>query len=317
MKKINLLIIFVLAGTIGFITSCKKDPVDYASPTITFTHGDQEVDSNTAVTITGSVLAPGKLEKIQFFKDDTGYGDAVTKDFNTDTTHSFTVVITAAEVKETFTFEVQVTDKEGNLSKKVATITVIPPEHAGPVDKTTVAIRLYAAPGDQSNIHPRFASLTPDFDTYTWGGAVTGGATVIATIDVLYYNSDWTKGESNPHFLSPDTKTTAYDIHNDETLLDANTTYFKVLDDGSAFSDWDNIDDDTEINAITGITEVNVTWDDGGAAGTIIAFELANGKKGVIRAGNAVDGNGNTEYWDAAHDYIEFDVIVQQNAPAK
>lgn len=126
MKKLNVLVLALLALTMGIMTSCDPEETDFAAPTVTFTttNGAQEVDPNTEVTIIGDVLAPGGIAEIKFFKGDESYGTAVTDGFDTDTTHRFSVTIPAEQVTETFVFDVQVEDKEGQTGKKSVDITV-------------------------------------------------------------------------------------------------------------------------------------------------------------------------------------------------
>ncbi len=129
MKKFNVLVLALLALTLGFTTSC-DDGVgdDFAAPKVTFTQGDQTVDPATSVVITGTVLAPAGLDEIAFWKDDVSY-ETITK-FDTDTTHSFSVTIPADQVEETFPFEVVAKDENGKSGKATATITVTTePEH--------------------------------------------------------------------------------------------------------------------------------------------------------------------------------------------
>ena len=124
MKKLNVLVLALLALTLGFTTSCDPgDGTDFAAPNVTFTQGNQTVDPATSVVITGTVLAPAGLDEIVFFKNDVSYGEAITK-FDSDTTHSFSVTIPADQVEATFPFEVQATDDNGKTGKATATITV-------------------------------------------------------------------------------------------------------------------------------------------------------------------------------------------------
>ena len=305
MKKINLLIIFVLAGTIGFITSCKKDPVEYAAPTITFTTGTQTVDEGDEVTIAFKVTTEDELAKIRLYIDGNEYGDVITEFSNKQEYLFSQVVDTAAEA--TFIFKVVAEDSQdvSKLSDASVTVTVTPAVTAGPVD-TKTALKIYCALAEQTG-NGDYASLTPDFGIWNHNQAENSDAT-IAKIDVCYYNGDYKKAiGGDPHFVSPDACPSI--IHDGVILTNAKTTKFKILDDVSAFSDWANIDDDTEISAITGIDAANVT-DTYFEAGDIVAFELADGKKGVMKLIDGTSGSGSA-------DYIIVDVIVQQNAPAK
>ena len=312
MKKIKFSILAIVIAAVSF-TSCDNEitPDTTAAPVITFTEGDATILTGEAVSISGTIFAEGELDQVVIKQNVDGTLttlEDVTK-FDVNTSYDFKFDYT--DVTETFSITVEATDKEGTTKTATATVTVTVPET---IDKTTAAIRLYSAPSDQSNSTPRFASLTPDFSTYTWSGSTDGAVGNEAIVDIMYYNGNYTKGTSVPHFVSANV-TTLY-THNGEALTGDNTTYFTVLsgDDAALFAEWDNITNDTPINNIVAtIAESNVTWTD--AAETFVAFELSNGKKGVIRVGAAVDGGGTAgEYYDTV-DYIEFDVIVQKDAP--
>ena len=305
MKKINLLIIAMVALTTVFTTSCNKDDENFAAPTITFENGNQTVVKNSDVVISGTILAPGEIKQIVYFKGNASYGDAVTNGFDTDTSTNFSVTIPGAEVTETFTFEVQVTDKQDKIGKASVTVTV------DDVIVKADAVKVFCAPADQFG-NEEFASLTT-FNTYTWAQA-SGDANIIADIDLCYYNGNYTKTNGVPHFVSPDaTPNGAIVINSGERLAGAKTTYFKILDatEAADFSDWTNVSDDVAIDAITGITDLNVAFQ----TGDIVAFQLADGRKGVIKPYDAVDGNNDGNFY-GINDYITFDVIVQKQAPA-
>ncbi len=306
MKKISVLLIALLASAMTFMTSCDDDDIDFAAPVITFENGDQTVAQGSDVTISGEIYAPGEIKQIIYFKDNASFGDAVTGGFDTDTTTYFSITVPGDQVTETFTFEVQVTDKQDKIGKGSVTVTV------DDIISKGTDIKVYCAPSDQYG-NEEFASLTT-FDTYSWNDAFND-PDAIANIDLCYYNGNYTKTNGVPHFVSPDaTPNTTIVINDGERLDGAKTTYFKVLDDTEAanFADWDAIDDDSAISAITDINDLNVSFE----TGDIIAFKLSDGKQGVIRPADAVDGDGDGTYY-GIEDYITFDVIVQKQAPAK
>ncbi|MCF6366963.1 MAG: hypothetical protein L3J35_12270 [Bacteroidales bacterium] len=307
MKKINVLLIALFVGALSF-TSCDNeiDPSTIAAPVITFTEGNASILTGEAVSVSGTIFAEGELDLVVIKKNVGGTItelDNVSK-FDIKTSHDFLFDFT--DVQESFTVTVEATDKEGVTKSATATITATVPET---IVKSTSAVRVYSAPATTSSTE-QFASLT-SFTAYTW----TDAGTNVATVDLNYYNGNFTKGVSYPHFISPSITPTTYTINNGNTLTSAKTTWFKVLDatDLTNVGAWADINDDSAISAITGITSTNITWTD--AAETILAFELADGKKGLIRVGAAVDGNINGTFYDANADYIEFDVIVQKNAP--
>jgi len=272
MKKINLLIIVVLAGLVGFVSSCKKDPIDFASPTVAFTLGDQEVDSNSVVTIVGTVYAPAELDKIQYFMDDASYGTDVTS-FDTDTTHVFTVTIAADLVVETFTFEVQATDKDGKIGKKTATITVkVAP--VGTLMEYTVTL------GDQNDNEGSFIDLnTSNIYFHSDGSAETNQAVV----DLVYY---W-GNTGNASMYSPQG---AVDVNilsfgNLEDWTTRATTALKL--DNTA--DYANATYESVETGIGSTTDQAVTQI---AENDLIYFKLDDGKCGIIDVGTIVPGKG-------------------------
>ncbi len=318
MKKINVLIIAIFAFAAAFMTSCKPEGTDFAAPTVTFDadNGNQTVMANSDIVIIGDILAPGDIKQIVYFKDNVSYGSVITSGFDSDTATHFSMTIPGSEVTETFTFEVQVTDKQEKIGKGSVTITV---QNGQPVVKTTSAVKLYPAPSDHTGTTPRFASLTPDYATYTWATAQGNEA----TIDVMYYNGRYTKSQQNaPHFCSANVSTSF--THGGDALSGNNTTVFKILEgtELTNLGDWDSITTDENITTIdmsSAVTNVGEITDGTGAfgEGSIIAFKLSNGKLGLIKVNSLVDGNSNGVYYDSASDYILFDVIVQENVPVK
>ncbi len=307
MKKIKFSIIALFIAAVAF-TSCDNEitPDTIAAPVISFTEGDASILTGEAVSVSGTIFAEGELDQVVIKQNVDGTITTLSDDnsFDVNTSHDF--LFDFVDVTESFSITVEATDKEDQTRSKTATITVTVPET---VVKTTSAIKLYSAPADKFGDESRFASLTPDFTTYTWATAQGNEAMV----DILYYNGNYTKA-SIPHFVSANVATDF--THDGDALTGDNTTYFAVLtgDDAALFTDWANINDDTAINSIAAtIAETNVTWTD--AAETFVAFELSNGKKGVIKVGAAVDGNSNGTFYDSTEDYIEFDVMVQLNAP--
>jgi len=297
MKKINLMIIAVLASALAFMTSCDNGSETITpKPVITFTSDHSGVVmAGDSVDVVGSVEAEGSLEKITFFKGDDQYGDAITSDFNTKTTHTFSVRVAG---EETFNFEVQVEDKEGQVSKKSVTITV-----DESIVKSSESVKIYCASADQTG-YGDYASLTT-FETWNHNEA-ENNADTIANTDVCYYNGNYTKTlGGTPHLVSPDACPIAQ--HSGVILTNAKSTKFLVLTDATAFADFSNIEDDTAIKAIDMANAVANVGDF--AEGDVIAFELADGKMGVIKAVGGTAGYGND-------DYILVDVIVQKHAPA-
>jgi len=308
MKKINVLIIAVIAFTAAFMTSCKNDPVDFAAPTVTFTEGNQTVNANTAVSVSGVVNAEGELKHVIAKKKIVSSGTVTTLEeltkFDNDTIYNFKYDFTETDVTESFTVEIEVTDKNDKTVSKTATITV---NQGQPVVKFS-GLKMYSASADQTGLGD-YASLTI-FHTWNHNQAENYPDT-IAVIDVWYYNGNYTKDlGGHPHLVSPDTKTTDYNTHSGVVLSGAKTTKLRILTTTEAadFSDWANIDDDYLISSIDMSDAVYNVGDF--AQGDIIAFELQDGKKGIMKAVGGTAGSGGS-------DYILVDVIVQEQASVK
>jgi len=304
MKKINVLLIALLfVGAIGF-TSCDPEVDNVAAPSITFTQGTQTVLPNTAVTIEADITAAGSIGTIQMKKDGTDYGDPFTSGFDSDTATHFSFTIPADQVTADFEFQLEVTDLQKDPKTQLSSTAYIT------LDDLIVFvndIEIHCAQADQSSVD--YASATTG---ETWShDAAENDAEIIAKIDFCYYNGNYTKLDRH-RMVSPDA--TPDDIHKNnygngshEDLTGANTTKFKILSgtELDAFSDWNNVSDDTGILAITDINSENAldfVVDD------IVAFELDNGKKGVFKVQEYTDGYTST-------DYVIIDVIVQKFEP--
>ncbi len=300
MKKLNVFIILFVTAFAAFMTSCDKEPVNVAAPSIEMITNDTVIVPGAGITIKGNIYAPGNIGTITYYKNGDVYGTPVTSGFDTDTTTYFEVQF--SNVTEGFTFQVKVEDLQKEPKTGESSVITVS------LDDLIVKksdLKIYCAVGDQTG-NQIFASLTPDFGTYKWSDA-DGHADIIAMIDVMYYNGNYTKDGEHPRLVSPDA--TPLIVNSGETLAGANTTKFKVLEgtELALFSDWASIDDDTEIKTITNITDDNTLTL---ALNDVIAFELENGKKGVIKVKSWTPGWGRD-------DYIMLDVIVQKQDQVK
>jgi len=295
MKKLSVLVILAVAAFAAFMTSCDKEPVNTTAPSIHMITGDTSIASGAGITIKGNIEAPGNIGTITYYKDGVAYGTPITSGFDSDTATYFEVQFT--NVTEAFTFKVEVEDLQKEPKSTMSDEITI--GLGLPVDKKA-GMKLFCALADQSG-HEMFGSLTPEFETYDYSDAEANASNV----DVMYYNGPYTKAGEHPRLVSPDAAPN--EVNSNDIIAGAKSTTFKVLtgDELALFADWANIDTDTEISSITGITANNTLTL---AVGSIVAFELADGKKGVIKINSWTAGWG-------INDYILFDVIVQQNAP--
>ncbi len=299
MKKLSVLVILVIASFAALMTSCDKEPVNVAAPTIEMITTDTSIASGSDIEIKGNILAPGNIGTITYYVNGSVYGTPITSGFDTDTTTYFAIQFN--NVTEEFTFKVEVEDLQKEPKSTMSNEITI--GIGGPVDIKD-GLKIYCATADQTG-NGDYADLEPDFQIWNHNQA-EGDADIIAKIDIWYYNGNYTKELGGyPHLVSPDTKTNTYNTHSGVILPGANTTKLVKLTDASAFADWDAITDDVAISAIDfSSPSYNLQF----ALNDVIAFQLENGKKGVLKAVGGTDGYG-------ASDYVLIDVIVQQNAP--
>ena len=112
MKKINVLIIALLFGSLSFLSSCGEDEIIVLDlPTISFDQNVTEVYSGTEVIISGDINAPGKIAEVTFLKGGVT-GDVLTTGFDTEMAHHFSITIPADDVDESFDFTVSVVDQQ-------------------------------------------------------------------------------------------------------------------------------------------------------------------------------------------------------------
>jgi hypothetical protein len=299
MKKLSVFIIVAVAAFAAFMTSCDKEPVNTSAPSIEMITGDTTIASGAGITIKGNIEAPGNIGTITYYKDGVAYGTPITSGFDSDTATYFEVQFT--NVTEAFTFKVEVEDLQKEPKSTMSNEITI--GIGGPVDIKD-GLKIYCAAADQTG-NGDYADLEPTFEIWNHNQAEVS-ADIIAKIDVWYYNGNYTKEiGGNPHFVSPDTKTNTYDTHSGVVLPGANTTKLLVLTDVTDFADWNAIASDA---VIAGIDFTSATYNVEFGAGDIIAFQLENGKKGVMKVVGGTAGYNIT-------DYVLVDVIVQQNAP--
>ena len=305
MKKINLLIIFVLAATMGFMTSCKNEILPVAAPIVTFVTTDMTIDAGADIAISGNIYAAGSIGTITYFKDGVEYGTPLTSGFDSDAATYFEAQFTA--VTESFTFQVQVTDLQSTpktTNSSTLNITVREPVLTSDVD----AVQMYCATEDEYD-QGTYASATTG-ENWNHAAAVSGGSAVIDLIDFWYYYSDVVKA-LRPIIMSPDKHPSGYTFHNGEILTGANATVFKVLsvDEALPFAVWSSVTDDSDIYPLMdGITDSEADYLE---VGSVVAFMLEDGTIGVFKV-TAIQGTYNY------NDYIMIDVkVADGGAPVK
>lgn len=262
MRKLNLLMVAVLAGALTFFVGCGEDEVVILDgPTVTFDASNvTEVFEGTEVTISGDITAPGKIAEVTFLKDNVVYGTVLTTGFDTETTHHFSVTIPADEVTTTFTsFSVSVVDQQATpkVGQNSTTVTINPlsvGEYAS-VTLTYTSTNLTATNmfnfDDGTTLAANGAAADMDL-AFCWQN--TYGYSIVAPTSAWlktlwsYNNQDYNTADKNATKLAMSDKTWA-DI---------------TVDDIAAIS----------VSASGDLQNLN--------NGDVIAFETVEGKKGFL-----------------------------------
>jgi hypothetical protein len=307
MKKLLLFGLGVIAS-LSTLTSCKKDEVAIASPTVTFLNGVKDYTakvSDTAYTFVADVEAAGEISSIKIFEVATDGGEnqkeSITK-FDSDTKHSVKYTVQLANLVTSKKFKITVTDKKDVTTSAVFTIT--------PFTKPAGAIEEYKATllGSQYAKEGSFFSTT-NGSVYT----VANSAASSSLIDLIYYYSgDGTVGQStsgNGATIGGADDTNILGVYKGiSSWSTKNATRFT----GSTLSatEFDALTDDSKIAVISDFTETKKI---GLAEGNIIAFKTAAGKKGLVKITKLTKGiNTVTNKDDYQFGTIEIVVKVQK-----
>jgi hypothetical protein len=139
MKKLLLFGLGVIAS-LSTLTSCKKDEVVVAPPTITFLNGVNQYTASASdlnYTFVADVVADGEIASIKIFEvktDGTEIQDSLITKFDSDTKHAVKYTVKLADVVTSKKFKITVTDKKDVTTSAVFTITAFTkPEPVSPV----------------------------------------------------------------------------------------------------------------------------------------------------------------------------------------
>ena len=307
MKKLLLFGLGVIAS-ISTLTSCKKEEVAIASPTVTFLNGVKDYtakEADTAYTFVADIEAAGEISSIKIFEVATDGGEnqkeSITK-FDSDTKHSVKYTVQLANLVTSKKFKITVTDKKDVTTSAVFTITAYT-KPAGSIKeyKATLLGSQYAKEGS-------FFSTT-NGSVYT----VANSAASSSLIDLIYYYSgDGTVGQStsgNGATIGGADDTNILGVYKGiSSWSTKNATRFT----GSTLSatEFDALTDDSKIAVISDFTDTKKI---GLAEGNIIAFKTAAGKKGLVKINKLTKGlNTVTNKDDYQFGTIEIAVKVQK-----
>lgn len=298
MKKLLLFGLGVIASLIT-LTSCKKDEVVVAAPTITFLNGVNQYTASASdlnYTFVADVVADGEIASIKIFEvktDGTEIQDSLITKFDSDTKHAVKYTVKLADVVTSKKFKITVTDKKDVTYSATFVINAYQ-NPAGLINTYTATLlgSQYAATGS-------FFSST-NGQVYT----VNTSAANSSLIDLIYYYSGGngaTIGAADDNLISPVYSGIANWATKNKTRF-TNTSI--------TTSEFDAIVNDATIDAISSISDTKVI---GLAVGNVFAFKTEAGKKGLVKITNITKGlNTQNQQQDFQFGTIEIVVKVQK-----
>jgi hypothetical protein len=269
MKKVNLFLLGLTVVGVTFFTSCGEEEAS-APPVITIDQASPVTASAGSVTLTGEIVAEGKLDQVKLFivtgDAETQYGSAYTSfkagDITTTDDMNYIFRFDVDGLTESCSVKIEATDKENQTSSKSVQVTVAT---GAAIDEFTAI--LMGAQGSTTG---------SALDVHT-GTVYKLAEATAANIDILYYY-----GSTNKATLVAPNDATVNGGSGDFSWTAGwgtqNPTKFGMSSlSASAF---DAMDDDTELAAISGLSASKVTdlgVDD------VVEFITADGKKGALK----------------------------------
>ncbi len=269
MKKINLFLLGLTAFGLAFLTSCGEEEASNP-PLITIDQASPVTASAGSVTLTGEIVVEGKLDQVKLFivtgDAETQYGSAYTSfktgDITTPDDMNYDFRFDIDGLTESCSVKIEATDKENQTSSK--------------------SVQVDVASGAEIN---EFTAVLMGAQGSTTGSALNAQTGIVskladavaADIDILYYYGSTNKAT----LVAP----------NDETVTGGSGDFSWTANWGTqnptkfgmsslSAGEFDAIDDDTELAAISGLSASKVTnlgVDD------VVDFITADGKKGALK----------------------------------
>jgi hypothetical protein len=303
MKKLLLFGLGVIAS-LSTLTSCKKDEVAIASPTVSFANNEisyvAKSESDTTRDLTVTVEAPGELTIIKIFEVKTS-GKTTLKtisNFTDKTKHVFTYTIVSKPNSGDYKIEVEATDKKNNTSSSFFTVKTFTPAVAL---LNTYTAKLLGA--QYASAGSFFAATTGA--VYTANDAKTN----YDLIDLVYYYG----GSTNNATIGSPKDTLIQTAHNKTvgfpTWTKYNETMFKATSLTS--SEFDAITDDSKLTSLTNFSD---SHQNNLAKDRVFAFKTEKGKFGFVKiiAINKNASAGGTDQNQFQFGSIEIAVKVQK-----
>jgi hypothetical protein len=301
MKKLLLFGLGVIAS-LSTLSSCKKDEVAIASPTVSFANNEisyvAKNESDTTRDVTVTVEAPGELTIIKIFEVKTS-GKTTLKtisDFTDKTKHVFTYTIVSKPNSGDYKIEVEATDKKNNTSSSFFTVKTFTPAVAL---LNTYTAKLLGA--QYASTGSFFAASTGT--VYTANDAKTN----YDLIDLVYYYG----GSTNNATIGSPKDTLIQNAHNKTIGFTAWTKYNETMFKSTTLtsSEFDAITDDSKLTTLTNFSD---SHQNNLAKDRVFAFKTEKGKLGFVKITNITKGLNTKQEQDFQFGTIEIVVKVQK-----
>jgi len=269
MKKLLLFGLGVIAS-LSTLTSCKKDEVAIASPTVSFANNEisyvAKSESDTTRDLTVTVEAPGELTIIKIFEVKTS-GKTTLKtisNFTDKTKHVFTYTIVSKPNSGDYKIEVEATDKKNNTSSSFFTVKTFTPAVALLNTYTAVLV------GGQSNYSGAFGCFYSSTNNLAYN--LTDAKSNSGSVDFIYSYGPTYKA----HLAAPSDVVMATGLANNLTTKNATIIGKTTL----TANDFDGITKESEITSLSFGTD---TYAKLLAVNDVVAFKTVKGKIGLVK----------------------------------
>ncbi len=273
MKKLLLFGLGVITS-LSVLTSCKKDEVAVAGPTVSFANNENsytakdESDTNRLITVT--VNAPGELATIKIYEvKSTGRTSLITiTDFPSKTKHEFTYTIKSKPNTGDYKIEIEATDKKSNSSLSIFTVKTF--------TVTTPAVTLlnsYTAVlvGGNTNYSGDFGCFYSSSKNLAYN--LTDAKANSGLVDFIYGYGPTYKA----HLAAPSDKVMVSGL-----AANLDTKNATIISKTSLLSsDFDAITKESELPSLASLgteTYANLL-----AVGDVVAFQTSKGKIGLVK----------------------------------
>ncbi|MBN2487181.1 MAG: hypothetical protein JXB34_14500 [Bacteroidales bacterium] len=284
MKKLNYFLLGLTAFGLVFFNSCGEETVP--APSITIDNASPVAAVGGSVTLTGEIVAEGKLDEVKLYfvsaTAETQIGSAYTSFSSGDITSTdnlnYNFRFKIEGLTESGKIKIEATDKENQTSARMIDVTV-QAATGGEISSFTAVLI-----GAQSNT-TYGSALDADAGTVL---KLAAAADASATIDILYYYGSTNKAT----FVAPDDETVtgaSSDFTWTSGWATKNATKFGIST--MTATEFDAMNDDTELAGITGLTASKVTDQ---AVNDVVEFITAGGKKGAFKVSALTATNSGT-----------------------